>query len=106
GATGTTYSIAAVQPSDQGDYDCRATMICGSSFSNVATLTIGSGVTCYANCDGSTSQPVLNVNDFICFQTAFAAGDTYANCDGSTNQPILNVNDFICFQTQFAQGCP
>src|SRR5690606_18778976 len=57
---------------------------------------------CYANCDGSTSQPILNVNDFICFQAAFAAGEPYANCDGSTSPPVLNVNDFICFQAAFA----
>src|SRR5262249_14881738 len=61
---------------------------------------------CYANCDGSTLAPALNVNDFICFQARFAAGDTYANCDGSTTPPILNVNDFICFQSAFAAGCP
>ena len=61
---------------------------------------------CYANCDGSTAAPVLNVNDFICFQAKFAAGDSYANCDGSTAVPVLNVNDFICFQQQFASGCP
>jgi uncharacterized membrane protein len=61
---------------------------------------------CYANCDSSTTAPVLNVNDFICFQSKFAAGDTYANCDGSTTPPVLNVNDFICFQTKFAAGCP
>jgi len=61
---------------------------------------------CYANCDGSTVAPVLNINDFICFQTRFAAGDPYANCDNSTVAPILNVNDFICFQTNYAQGCP
>lgn len=61
---------------------------------------------CYANCDGSTIAPILNVNDFICFQTKFAAGDTYANCDQSTTPPILNVNDFICFQSRFAAGCP
>jgi len=61
---------------------------------------------CYANCDQSTTAPVLNVNDFICFQAAFAAGDPYANCDGSTQVPVLNVNDFICFQSQFAAGCP
>ena len=61
--------------------------------------------TCYANCDGSTIAPILNVNDFICFQAKFAAGDSYANCDGSTTPPILNVNDFICFQGQFAAGC-
>ena len=34
-----------------------------------------------------------------------AAGACYPNCDGSTTAPILNVNDFICFQTRFVQGC-
>jgi hypothetical protein len=61
---------------------------------------------CYANCDGSTEQPLLNVNDFICFQNQFAAGESYANCDQSTTAPVLNVNDFVCFQAQFAAGCP
>ena len=60
---------------------------------------------CYPNCDGSTVAPVLNVNDFICFQQKYAAGDPYANCDGSSIPPILNVNDFICFSTAFAGGC-
>jgi len=64
-----------------------------------------SAPTCYANCDGSTVPPILNVSDFICFQTRYAAGDSYANCDGSTVPPILNVSDFICFQNQFAAGC-
>ena len=63
------------------------------------------GPTCYANCDGSTVVPFLNVNDFICFQAEFAAGDSYANCDASTTAPVLNVNDFICFQAKFAAGC-
>jgi probable HAF family extracellular repeat protein len=61
---------------------------------------------CYPNCDGSTTAPILNVNDFICFQSLFASGDPRANCDGSTNPPILNVNDFVCFQSAFAAGCP
>jgi outer membrane protein assembly factor BamB len=60
---------------------------------------------CYANCDGSTTPPVLNVADFTCFLTKFAAGDAYANCDGSTTQPVLNVADFTCFLTKFAAGC-
>ena len=34
----------------------------------------GAPAACYPNCDGSTTPPVLNVNDFICFQAAFAAG--------------------------------
>lgn len=63
-------------------------------------------VACYPNCDGSTAAPILNVNDFICFQTRYTLGDSYANCDGSTAPPVLNVNDFICFQTLFTLGCP
>jgi hypothetical protein len=58
---------------------------------------------CYGNCDQSTLPPVLNVNDFICFQSRFAAADPYADCDRSG---ALNVNDFVCFQTRFAAGCP
>jgi hypothetical protein len=60
---------------------------------------------CYANCDGSTAPPVLNVNDFSCFLNRFAAGDSFANCDGSTTPPILNVLDFLCFLNAFAAGC-
>ncbi len=63
------------------------------------------GGACYANCDGSTAPPVLNVNDFACFLNRFAAGDPYANCDGSTSPPVLNVLDFACFLNKFAAGC-
>jgi probable HAF family extracellular repeat protein len=61
---------------------------------------------CYANCDASTTPPVLGVGDFVCFLNRFAAGDSYANCDGSTVPPVLNVNDFTCFLNAFAAGCP
>ena len=60
---------------------------------------------CYANCDGSTTPPVLNVLDFSCFLNAFAAASPYANCDASTTAPILNVLDFSCFLNKFAAGC-
>ncbi|MEX2219510.1 MAG: COX15/CtaA family protein [Phycisphaerales bacterium] len=60
---------------------------------------------CYPNCDGSTQAPVLNVADFGCFLTRYAAGDAYANCDGSTQAPVLNVADFGCFLTRYAAGC-
>jgi hypothetical protein len=62
--------------------------------------------TCYANCDGSTAAPVLNVADFTCFLSRFAAGDAWANCDQSTAAPVLNVADFTCFLSGFAAGCP
>jgi hypothetical protein len=61
---------------------------------------------CYANCDGSTIAPVLNVLDFNCFLNRFSTGDSYANCDGSTAAPVLNVLDFNCFLNRFAAGCP
>jgi hypothetical protein len=64
------------------------------------------GVACYANCDSSTTIPVLNVQDFTCFLTRYASGDPYANCDGSTTVPVLNVQDFTCFLTRYATGCP
>jgi hypothetical protein len=69
---------------------------------------------CYANCDGSTTPPILNVEDFTCFINEFAAAQSlpheqqlthYANCDQSTTAPVLNVEDFTCFINQFAAGC-
>jgi len=77
----------------------------GFRWDDIVIEQVGGGGGCYANCDGSSAVPFLNVNDFICFQSAFAAGDSYANCDGSTTAPVLNVNDFICFQSAFAAGC-
>jgi hypothetical protein len=66
--------------------------------------------TCYANCDGSTALPVLNIADFSCFLQKFAAGDWYANCDGGYTYcnppPCFNVADFSCFLSKFAAGCP
>jgi hypothetical protein len=66
---------------------------------------VPSGPACYANCDGSTEPPVLNIADFSCFLSKFAGGDPYANCDGSTEPPVLNVADFTCFLSKFAGGC-
>ncbi len=61
---------------------------------------------CYANCDASSTPPVLNVLDFVCFLNRFASGNSYANCDQSTTPPVLNVNDFNCFINRFVAGCP
>jgi hypothetical protein len=73
------------------------------------------GTVCYANCDGSTVAPLLNVDDFTCFINEFAAAQAlpheqqvthYANCDSSSIVPALNVDDFTCFINAFATGCP
>lgn len=79
------------------------TLITGLSQSAIAQTTCHA---CYANCDGSTSAPVVNANDFQCFLNAYSAGDPYANCDGSTSPPIITANDFQCFLNAYSAGCP
>ncbi|MEX2217265.1 MAG: hypothetical protein WD749_00770 [Phycisphaerales bacterium] len=75
----------------------------GGASPRVALRAVGA---CYPNCDASSQPPVLNVADFGCFLTRYAAGEAYANCDGSTQPPVLNVADFGCFLTRYAAGCP
>jgi hypothetical protein len=73
------------------------------------TLTGACFLGCYANCDGSTTPPILNANDFQCYLNSFAGGGNgfgYANCDNSSAQPVLNANDFQCFLNSYAAGCP
>ena len=43
----------------------------------------------------------INLDD----ATSFVAPTCYANCDGSTVAPVLNINDFQCFLNKFAAGC-
>jgi hypothetical protein len=61
---------------------------------------------CYANCDESTTSPILSVADINCFFEKFAAGHPEANCDLSTEEPILTATDIACFLQQFTAGCP
>jgi choice-of-anchor B domain-containing protein len=88
-----------------GDTDASTTEAGIDDFRVIVPACSG-GAPCYANCDGSSSAPVLNVLDFNCFLNRFAAGESYANCDGSTVAPIFNVLDFNCFLNRFSAGCP
>jgi hypothetical protein len=102
----------------RGQFVSSYTGTVASSTANytIVQLQLGSGApVCYANCDGSTVAPVLNVDDFTCFINEFASAQGlpheqqvvhYANCDNSTVAPALNVDDFTCFINAFAQGCP
>jgi hypothetical protein len=104
-----------VDTGEFSDFVLIATAPGNTAFRGVAFTPEAGDPTCYANCDSSTTQPVLNVEDFVCFINEFAAGlalaphlqiNHYANCDNSTTDPVLNVEDFICFIDAFAQGCP
>ncbi len=114
--------LHSAQHLDQGQYVVEGTpdVYPGSSFVRAFTAPwapisnydlifrtyVSDEPSCYANCDGSTAQPILNVLDFTCFLNAFASGDPAANCDNSTTPPVLNVLDFPCFLNKFAAGCP
>jgi len=107
GATTATLTITNADNDDAGYYRCRAANTCGSNMTaSYAEARLGG----YANCDNSTTHPVLNVNDLLCFINQFSSSDPffdfYPNCDGSTVQPFMNVNDFACFMNRFTAGCP
>jgi hypothetical protein len=61
---------------------------------------------CYANCDGSTASPILNVNDFTCFLNKYASGDAYANCDGSTTGADSERQRFHLLQQPLRRRLP
>jgi probable HAF family extracellular repeat protein len=88
--------------------DGEGRTVVGGAFHNghsEAWLARFSVAPCYANCDGSSAPPILNVGDFVCFQSAFMVGDPIANCDGSTAAPRLNIADYVCFMARFVAGC-
>jgi hypothetical protein len=98
-STGGVYAIAGTIGQPDAGAESAGAYGCGGGFWHA------DAVSCYANCDNSTTSPVLNVLDFSCFLNMFAAGDPYANCDSSTTPPVLNVLDFSCFLNRFAAGC-
>ncbi len=100
-----TIRVSTASP---GPFSGTITILSTSSETPVRVVTVTGTVAaaCYANCDGSTAPPALNVADFTCFLQRFAASESYANCDQSTAPPVLNVADFTCFLSAFAAGCP
>jgi hypothetical protein len=102
GSATAVLTIRGVREGDADLYDCVVSNACGSAASSAARLS----VSCYANCDGSTTPPVLNVNDLVCFMTRYAAGDPWANCSTADTRRSPRASDFLCFLERFQAGCP
>ncbi|MEX2218682.1 MAG: S8 family serine peptidase [Phycisphaerales bacterium] len=109
-AGANTQAVWTVQAAGTSGSHPVSVSIASSSYGETFTgggpgnYVVGGG--CYANCDESTTPPILNVADFGCFLTRFAAGEAYANCDPGGPPPVLNVADFGCFLAKYAAGCP
>ncbi len=99
-------SITFQNPVSNANY-VNSTPANGSGIAIIAASLGGvtTSAACYANCDGSTSNPLLTANDFQCFLNQYAAANPIANCDGSTGNPLLTANDFQCFLNKYAIGC-
>ncbi len=107
GAAGNSHTIA-MSTANVGPFSGTIAINSNSPDQPARVVTVTgnvAGATCYPNCDGSTTPPILNVLDFACFLNRFGSGDTYANCDNSTTPPVLNVLDIACFLNVFAAGC-
>jgi len=62
---------------------------------------------CYADLDHSTGVGVLDLFDFLRFQSLFVMNDPLAcQVDRSTGANICDIFDFLAFQFEFGAGCP
>jgi len=55
----------------------------------------------YLNCDGSTTQPVINFDDILCFLSEDAAQNSYADCNGDSQ---LDAFDYTCFFSRYSRA--
>jgi hypothetical protein len=54
----------------------------------------------------SHNYPVPASHPFLTITAGIVVPPCYANCDASSTPPVLNVLDFGCFLNHFATGCP
>ncbi len=62
-------------------------------------ITVTCSAACYADCEGDGD---LDVFDFLCFQSEWAAQTAYGDCEQDGDWDVF---DFLCFQSAYANGC-
>ncbi|MFG0285527.1 MAG: hypothetical protein ACF8R7_14005 [Phycisphaerales bacterium JB039] len=97
GETGPSYLASTLA----GDPVPAPYSAIGAGYPDMAiVMTVFARTGCDVDCDG---DGVIDILDFVCFQSAFGAGDPVADCDRSG---ALDLYDFLCFTHLFALGCP
>jgi len=96
GQRGSPIYIANFLFSDEAMADGQIAGLGGPNARGIVWLTPPE---CGADFNG---DGLLNVFDFLAFQTAFSDGDGSADLDGNG---VLNIFDFLAFQTAFGNGC-
>jgi hypothetical protein len=75
GSATSTISISQAALGDNAAaFDVILTTTCGAVRSIPAGLAVVAAPTCYPNCDGSTTIPLLSSADFVCFLAKFRQG--------------------------------
>lgn len=69
--------------------------VLGSSVDALSGFTDEHGPVLHAA--GPFPNPAGGLLHFAQYRTCFIPEPCYGNCDGSTTEPILNVSDFVCF---------
>jgi len=73
--------------------------ICEEAADLAVVMTVFGETACDSDCDGSGARDFF---DFLCFMSAYAAGDPAADCDGNGSFDLFDV---ICFQDRFSGVC-
>ncbi len=75
GATTSTLTISSVALADNATaFDCVVSSTCGAVTSVPVGLAVVAPPSCYPNCDGNTTPPLLSAGDFVCFLQKFRQG--------------------------------
>lgn len=108
GATLPYLTINDAAPSNDGVYDVVVSTSCGSTASNVASLTV-----CYADVDDGTGTGTcdggVTIEDLLYYLVIFDAGLIRADVDDGTSSGTpdggVTIDDLLYYLDRFSTGC-
>ncbi len=77
----------------------------GQTINNIVSPGTYDGQLGASSSDGR-DDPIFVLSDAPPADASWRWFGCYANCDGSTSSPVLSAADFTCFLAKFGAGCP